>query len=621
MKRSARLVAVVAVLTIVAAACGGDGGEDPGSPSAGGAEPLAGGTLNMAAVGDVSAAFDPAKEYYQLSFEFFRCCLLRTLYGTNGMPVGEGGSELRPDLAAALPTVSEDQLTWTMTLKPGIMYAPPFEDVEITAGDIERAILREADSKASSGGYAFYYSVIEGFDDVTAGKADSVSGVKVIDDQTLQIKVTEPTGDLGWRMAMPAVAPIPPTDAGPLGAAEGHTKDYGRFMVASGPYMFKGADEIDYSVPADQQEPAAGYIPGRSMQLVRNPSWSASTDDLHPAFADAMDVTIGGEVDDLYTKVSAGELDYVLDAAPPSDVLKKYSTDPSLTDRLHTFPQNAVTYVSMNLGVAPFDDIHVRKAVNYAINKAGGRQLAGGPLVGVNAGHIFPNGLTNNLLLDYNPYASPNDEGDATKAQEEMKQSKYDTDGDGKCDAPECDGLLALTATTQPAPKQAALYSDNLSDIGITLDVKALGVTTMYAKCNELAEAVPICLSVGWVQDYPDPYTFGPPLFDSASLYPSCCNYNAIGATADQLTEWGYSVTEVPNVDEQLDACSAEPVGDERTQCWADFDKYMMEQVVPWVPKTFSNINDIVGPDVTNYSFDEFGGMNALDHMAKAPGS
>ena len=93
------------------------------------------------------------------------------------MPVEEGGGELLPDLAADLPTVSDDGLTYTFTIKPGIMYAPPLQDVEITAQDFIRAIQREADPKASSGGYPFYYSIIEGFDDYGAGKADTISGM------------------------------------------------------------------------------------------------------------------------------------------------------------------------------------------------------------------------------------------------------------------------------------------------------------------------------------------------------------------------------------------------------------------------------------------------------------
>jgi len=622
MKNAVRSAAIIAVLAIVAAACGG-GGSDTASPSSGGSssgsEIPSGGTVKLAAVGDVSAAFDPAKEYYQLSFEYFKCCLLRMLYSTNGFAVDEGGSELRPDLAADMPTVSDDGLTWTFSIKPGVHYSPPFADVEVTAQDFIRAMTREADPKASSGGYSFYYSAIEGFDAVSSGDADTISGMTAIDDHTLQIVVTAPTGDLAWRMAMPSSAPIPPNGDAPLGAAEGHTKDYGRFLVATGPYMFEGTDALDFSVPAADQKQVTGYIPGRQIVLVRNPSWDPATDDLRPAYADRLEATIGGDVADLYNKVDTGEIDYVLDAAPPADVLQRYSTNPDLQARLFTHPQNAVSYASMNLAVPPFDDIHVRKAVNLALDKAGGRQLGGGPLTGVNAGHIFPDGLLNNLLKDYNPYATPDDHGDIDKAKAEMALSKYDTNQDGVCDADVCKNILTITSTTDPAPRVAALYAENVAGIGLSLDVKALQTTTMYAKCNEMPSNVPFCTSVGWIQDYPDAYTFGPPLFGSASLYPGCCNYDALGATPAQLKEWGYSITEVPNVDSKLDECAAIAVGDARTQCWANFDKYLMEEVVPWAPRTFTNINEIISTNIVNYSYDEFGGQVALDHLAVAP--
>jgi len=158
-------------------------------------------------------------------------------------------------------------------------------------------------------------------------------------------------------------------------------------------------------------------------------------------------IEIGGSVSDLYNKLQAGDLDYVMDP-PEADQLKEYSTDPDLQDRLHVYPQPATSYTSMNLGVPPFDDVQVRKAVNFAYDKAGGRQPAGGPLVGTNAGHIFPDALLNNLLVDYDPYASPEDGGDIEAAKGEMSSSKYDTDGDGVCDADECKGVVALYPPT-----------------------------------------------------------------------------------------------------------------------------------------------------------------------------
>ena len=45
----------------------------------------------------------------------------------------------------------------------------------------------------------------------------------------------------------------------------------------------------------------------------------------------------------------------------------------------------------------------------------------------------------------------------------------------------------------------------------------------------------------------------------------------------------------------------------------------LMEEIVPWVPRTYTNQTDIVGPNVVNYSYDEFGYMAALDHLAVAP--
>ena len=59
-------------------------------------------------------------------------------------PTAEGGAELRPDLAAGFPEVSSDGLRWTFRLREGLRYAPPFEDTEIVAADLVRALERAA---------------------------------------------------------------------------------------------------------------------------------------------------------------------------------------------------------------------------------------------------------------------------------------------------------------------------------------------------------------------------------------------------------------------------------------------------------------------------------------------
>ncbi len=622
MRRYLSVLALVAVLGLVAAACGGGNEGATGATGATATGPSGelkpGGTVKLAMLGDVSAAFDPQKEYYSVTWEWYRCCLLRTLLSYNGRTTAEGGADLQPDIASALPEISSDGLTYTFTLKSGVAYGDPFGDVNVTSGDIVRALERESDPDASVGGYNFYYNVIDGFADFGAGKADSIKGLKTPDDSTLVVTLTEPAGYLPYLFSMDASAPIPPNGDAPLGAAEGHTRDYGRFLVATGPYQFLGSENMDFSVPADQQTPVAGYSPGKSFQLVRNPNYDPATDGLRPAYPDGFDVSIGGDNNDLYNKVQAGELDGVVDGIVPPPVLRSYSTDPTLQPLLHINPSDAVRYVSFNVAEPPFDDVHIRKAFNLALDKAGMRTVRGGESVGEIAGHIMVNSLENNILADYDPYATPNSAGDVTAAQAEIAQSKYDTDGDGVCDAPECSNILAATDEADPYPDQAALIQQNMEPLGLTFDVKSFERTTMYAKCNEPEAHVAICLGPAWGKDFPDGYTFADPLFGSAAIFPSCCNYQLTGASPELLSKAGYDVTDVPSVDDQIKAANAQ-TGDARYQAWADLDTTLMEQVVPWAPYLFDNNVDVTSARIINYSFDQFAGLAAYDQYAISP--
>jgi peptide/nickel transport system substrate-binding protein len=619
-RRYTKLLALVSVLGILATACA-QGDDQQQQPD----EALqAGGTLELNLLGDVAAAFDPQKEYYSVTWEFYRCCLLRTLMSYRGLPTEEGGTEVVPDLASDVPTLSDDGLTWTFSIREGVNYAPPFEDVSITAEDFIRAMRREGDAEGSSGGYNFYYSVIEGFDEYVAGDADDISGMTAVDDQTLEVKLTRETGDFGYRMAMHATAPIPPhpTDAAaPFGAATGHDKDYGRFLVASGPYMFEGSESLDFSAPPRQQDPVSGYEPGKSITMVRNPSWSEDVDDLRPAYVDRIEISIGGTEEDNANQVDQGILDMQFDGVAPPQQVRQYQQDPNLKDQVFVNPSDAIRYLSFNILEPPFDDINVRKAVNLALDKEGMRRIRGGPLVGEIANHIMVDSLQNNLLKDYNPYPSPNNQGDIEAAKAAMAESKYDTNGDGVCDDPVCQDVLSVTDEADPYPDQAALITSNLEPLGITLDVKSFERNTMYDKCNDIGAHTAFCLAPGWGKDYADGTTFGEPLFGSAAIGPdACCNYAMVGASAEQLSENDYAAADVPNVDDQMLACDETPAGDERIQCWADVDTNLMENVVPWVPYLFDNYVRTVSERVQNYTFDQFAGLPALEKIALSGG-
>jgi len=535
------------------------------------------------------------------------------------------GTEVFPDLATDVPQVSDDGLTYTIKLKEGLMYAPPLEDVEITAGDFIRPIER---GYTIGGPYMGYYDAIEGAPEYASKDADSISGMKAVDDYTLEITLTEPIGDFEYRFAMPATAPIPPNPSDPkakFGVAEGHDESYGPFLVASGPYMFDGSEKLDFSQSPDEQEPVSGYRTARSMLLVRNPSWDQ--DDLRKAYVDEVDVSIqpGADGSALAKAVANDEYDTTYGNGVSPKTLQDFTTDPELQDQIFYNPSFGNYYLSMNLAIPPFDDLALRRAVNFAVNKEGWRRFSGGEVSGSIATHYTPDSLLGGLLEDYDYYATPNNAGadspeGLASAKEEMKQSKYDTDQDGICDAPECEGVLAVGVVGTEAEAADALIASNLEKIGIKLDLKSLENASAYKQIWDPEAHVALAMFTGWLMDYPDPYTFqwftnyGPNILDSYNS-----NFSLIGATPEQLKGYGYDITTVPGMNEKIDECIA-LAGDERVQCWADADKMLNEEVAAYVPLIISQNVNIVSSCVTNYQWSVFDSGTAFDQVALKPG-
>ena len=618
MVRLVKVAALAAVIALVAAACSGSSGNP--SQSSAPAAVQKGGVFRIGLASDVHQALDPAREYYTIGWEFLRCCLARTLLDFNLKGPDEDGNTLQPDLATALPTVSSDGLSYTFKIKPGIKYGPPFQTQTVQAQDFIRALTREAESKTAAS-YPFYYSTIKGFDDVTSGKATTIAGLSAPDPSTLVITLTTPTGYFPYTLTLAATAPIPasPSDpSAPLGAATGHDQTYGQFIVSTGPYMWKGADQIDYSKPAAEQAGPEGFQAGKSYVLVRNPSWDPSTDPYRKAYLDEIDVTVGGTVADLTNKIQNADLN-TMDALPTPEGIRLFSTTPNLKPFIHSDSTFGTYYINMNLAMAPFDDVNVRKALNWVVDKAGLQRLAGGPLLGDIATHDLPNTMVP-ALKTYDPYGTPNEAGSVDKAKAAMMLSKYDTNHDGVCDASACKNVVMVVDQTDPFPKMAALVQSNLASIGITVTLKQFQTTTAYTKCETATEQVPMCPSEGWYADFADPYAFVTGLFSSASLTPSCCDDSELGATSAQLAEWKYAITTAPpNIDSALNAC-VPTSGSARLDCYGNIDKTLMEDVVPWVPYRFANEVVITSPNVQNYHLDASTGWISLALVALANG-
>lgn len=578
--------------------------------------PERGGVLRLAMQSDVSAELDPQKEYFRPTWELFRCCLLRTLMSYGSESLGPAGVEPLPDLAASAPTVSEDGMTWTFQLKSGIRYSPPLHTQTVVAADVVRAIERLACARCSTGGYSFYYSAIAGFDEFREGRADTISGLRSPDPLTLQVSVTEPAGHLPHLFAMPATAPIPPLGNERLGIAAGHTADFGRFLVGTGPYMLAGTPSLDPSVRPKDQEPVSGYRSGRSISLIRNPSWDSGTDALRPAYPDRIHIEITtAATTDLASRVDAGDLDLAFYGEPATEQVRRYMQSEELRRHVHTSPLGPVRYVTMNLAAPPFDDVHVRRAVAYALDRRALQRILGGSPFAEITRHFIPDEVTAGLLAGFDPFDTPGDRGSLVSAKDAMRLSRYDADRDGVCDAEACRKVLTIPDAADPAELIVSIY-DRLGRIGIDLDVKSIERAGYRFVCNDPRAHVALCTWPAWGWDFPDAVGFGQWVFSGEAIGPdSCCNYSLMGASARRLREWGYRVRSVPSVDSEVSACTALS-GMEAARCWADLDRTVTGSIVPLVPLvTIANV-DVTSQRVHGYEVNPFTGMAALDRLA-----
>jgi peptide/nickel transport system substrate-binding protein len=542
--------------------------------------------------------FDPTGEYLGNAWGLYSNLMLRPLIGYKHQP-GAAGNELVGDLATDVPKPTDGGLTYTYHLRSGVKFGPPVNRA-VTSKDVAYAMARLANPN-DGGEYAFYYTVIKGWDAVANGKAKTVSGIATPNNSTVVFHLTKAAGDFNLRMSMPATAPIP-EEVGKC--FDGKPGDYGRDVVSSGPYMLRGADKVQATCP---MKPMSGYdgANGNHIILVRNPNYSQATDPYRKNYIDTFKFVVNSNADDIFAKVQAGQYQDEV-STPTPKTIRQYATTPNLKPRMIPNVGDRTNYLSMNLTQPPFDDIHVRKAFNFIIDKAALQKAWGGPIPGSIATHIVPPVLYNNGLAEYDPYATPNESGSLDKAMAEMKQSKYDPGHTGKCTAAACKGVLTIADTRSVDKTMIPILTEDAAKIGVKLTVRS--INGAYTTIQTPAKNIPLAERPSWGKDYADPYTFFAELFDSGAIIKDGnTNYSLVGITPAIAKKVGAkgNLTNVPSVDTDIHACSAK-LAQQRTTCWENLDKKLMTQVVPWVPYLWPNNVFIIGPNVTHWNYDQF---------------
>ncbi len=613
-KRTAT-VAVLAVLGLVGVACGGNNGasSNQSSSSSQGAGTYDGGTLReeLPEFGWTNA-FDPTGEYLGYAWGLYDQLLMRGLMTYKHTDVEHGGDTPVPDLATDMPTVSDDGLTYEFTLKDNVKWGPPL-DRTVTAEDVVYAFQRINDKKLVAQYGNYYCGVIKGMDCSAPDDKTPIEGVTSSDATHITITLEQPTGDFLYRLAMPATKAVPPE----VGHCFTKAGDYGVDVISAGPYMIMGQDQLDLS-SCSTIKPISGYNVNNGMTLVRNPNYDPATDGTRQAYPKGIQLKINSNVDDEFNRLQAGDLD-VVEGTPPTKVLRDFSTNPDFKGWLHADPGDRTWYVTMNLLAPPFDDVHVRAAVNLAINKDGIRKAYGGTQRGELATSVEPPAVLPQSQ-DINPYSDNAGQGNADAAMAEMKQSRYDTNKNGICDdGGACDNILFLGRSTDPWPNMNQVAMASLTPILPGLTLREVDTSTGYTTLQQVNKLVPISMVPGWGKDYPSPYGFDFFIFDSEGI--SCTaavNYSLVGITADQAKECGVQDAynayiknngPIPSVDDKMDECVS-AAQDQVDPCFAELDTYLMEKAVPWAPWiwatnfTSTNLNT-----VDHYEYDQFAGI------------
>lgn len=539
-------IALVAVAAVVAA-CGSSSSSSSTADSGGGATTAAAGGdyLN----GGFSAAMTPTKggtlkmamndnidcwnglSYYGISWSVFYF-MARGLYGYPDTVVAPATNEMQPDLAADMPTVSADGLTYTVKLRSGLTFP---DGSPVTAKDVKATYeyILDPNIQCATGGppSSGYYSGIVGvseYSDVMTSsngkKNPGISGIKAVDELTTEFTLVEADGSfpralaMAWGFIIPASTPHKKTETPP---------------PYVGPYKIS-----DYQLD-------------KSVTIVREPTWAANVAAGVPELEnqnniDGIEAGIGVPDETQFAQLKNNELDMTFDGSAPSgSEIPATANDPQYKDRFYSTPDAAVDYAVFRTDRAPFDNVMLRQAVNYAIDREAIVKIIGGSLSRSPWSQI----LSENLLAGQSPdvYAM-----DVAKATQLVNDSGVATPIN----------ITLANFADNPAPQVSASIKETLEAIGFKVTVKALSADVYYGFLADPKSEYNIGIA-GWGQDYADAITFYGPLL--------LCGQ---GSNYGQFCDEGF--------DAKVAEINALPAGADRDGQFAQLSSDTAKNLAPW---------------------------------------
>ena len=381
-----------------------------------------------------------------------------------------------PDLAEDWD-ISLDGLVYTFYLRPGATF---HNGRQVTASDVQWSLERVTNPLTESPVVDQYLGDVVGVKEKLRGDAQSISGVRVIDDTTLEITIDAPKSYFLAKLTYPTAFVLDRENV------EANPRKWFRNPNGTGPFKL------------------SQYDIGETLLLTRFDNYH-----LGPARLKEVEMILSGgtsmlmyENDEIHLSgVALADLDRLLD---PSNSLN--------SELLRAPPTFSINYIGMNVNEPPLDDPKVRQALNLAIDKQEIATIVLADQV-VPAKGILPPGFPgyNDDLRGY--------EFDPERARQLLAESSYGAD---------LDNFPTITMTT-PGSFGATVSLD--MEVVLQMWEKNLGIKAEFQRTEfatflkDLHKRRFQMFDIGWIADYPDPENFLDILFHSDSSN-THTNYN-----------------------------------------------------------------------------------------------
>jgi oligopeptide transport system substrate-binding protein len=442
--------------------------------------------------------------------------------------------EVIPDIAERWQE-SQDGRTYTFYLRHGVKF---HSGREVRAADFKYSWERACNPETGSQTAATYLGDIVGAEDMLAGRANEISGIKVLGDYTLEVTIGTPRAYFLCKLTYPTAFVVDRAEV-ESGKNWWHQPDgTGPFKLQewqSGHLLVLQRNELYYAEPAKLEQVVFHLLAGMPMAMYEK-----------------------GEID--VTPVSLNYIDLVKDETSP------------FHQELAITPELSLYYIGFDTTQPPFDDVSIRRAFCYAVDKERINRLIMRDMV-TTADGILPPGMPgyNEELngLDYN----------VERARELIAASQY---GDAS-------QLSPVTITVSGYGNSISHYLGAIieewrENLGVEVLVKQLESEAFLYNLKQEKDEM---FMLGWVADYPDPHNFLDNLF----------------YTGSENNVFGYSNLEL---DALLDEAAIEQDSATRLSMYQQAEQMVVDEA-PCPPVSFGMNYILVKPYVKGYRLNSLG--------------